>query len=1110
MLRVRRGVGAPVNFAHLCRPYIRCPRQCTISRSFATETNPDEVSKTSAESKHNIENVRKRLKASSAKLQSSIKRIEKQAKEAKIPEEVKDQKDAKAKVKGSRKATSKPKSNDPNFNETLDVVRRVYGVEDAKGKKKKGSKPSNTKANTKANSKAKGSKAQNPGVAQETIEESNAGEESSQAVGQQASVWISLREKLQQAVATESSKSLDTSQRDPTAAYLHDGQHILGIDETGETGPEPSSEEVDPKAKPTPHVHTITPRDLKMKPVEKLAHKVPHLAYNLDKVLFNHGPYQLQDQRTRTYNFDPYLGSIMPVKEFDFDALKEYVTSSKDTRLTDLAAKYHMKYCGSTSSMTAMLAHFHFLLSSWRRPNFEHLSRSFKVEWESYTQLTRGPAAAFARYKDGVYAIDADKEFDTASVLSMLGKSMEKLLTLPKPHFEKYRKTRSHELSDEEKNADEAFHYTTMGDFMMRSQLDAHDPRLPGTGMFDLKTRAVVSIRMDVADYEKGVGYEIRNRYGTWESFEREYYDMIRAAFLKYSLQVRMGRMDGIFVAFHNTERIFGFQYISLEEMDNALHGTMNRKLGDQEFKASVKLLNELLNKASERFPKQSLRLHIETRPTDPPLTYFFAEPVSEEEMRRTQEKGKATVEKLEREILGMSRDKNKKEDADLTDDIALQSEHEEVDAEESSEVASIDDTQRQKSWNEMMAKVDQTVENDAAGLQSVREAIEQALEQSGLLAGKSEQERNTYLTELVEALAAELKDDKVVDEIDDTQQTNPAVEELEGATESPVEASESSTEAKSELEVEATGSDMATPASSAEANETAAESGAVEEAPVEMDGDGGNAASSTVDSYTDASLKDLILKVAQGVDNRMKNLGTFERVLSGLVQDQKQPSSELDEVDEVDTTQSETDLPSSTEGAEPAEEDSTKPKKEIFGVYVTVLNKVDGHVVERVESDRLGEEPMWDVEYTFTELPNERAWRILNQLKGRRRRALSVDPKNRDRSWHTMWGGTLPKRTAAGRRFRTTMSEREAKLGIQTAWERNVVSKRRRMPKGVNSDRSTKKVSLKKRKDTKKDSSKKDSSKKGSSKKKDSPKEKDSTEKKDSSEQKDTTEKKE
>lgn len=39
---------------------------------------------------------------------------------------------------------------------------------------------------------------------------------------------------------------------------------------------------------------------------------------------------------------------------------------------------------------------------------------------------------------------------------------------------------------------------------------------------------------------------------------------MTRSAFLKYSMQVRIGDMDGIFVAYHNTARIFGFQYISL------------------------------------------------------------------------------------------------------------------------------------------------------------------------------------------------------------------------------------------------------------------------------------------------------------------------------------------------------------------------------------------------------------------------------------------------------------------------------------------------------------------------------------------------------------------
>lgn len=64
-----------------------------------------------------------------------------------------------------------------------------------------------------------------------------------------------------------------------------------------------------------------------------------------------------------------------------------------------------------------------------------------------------------------------------------------------------------------------------------------------------------------------------------------------------------MGRMDGIFVAFHNTERIFGFQYISLPEMDSTLHGQWDTTLGDQEFKLSLELLNKCLDRASQKFP---------------------------------------------------------------------------------------------------------------------------------------------------------------------------------------------------------------------------------------------------------------------------------------------------------------------------------------------------------------------------------------------------------------------------------------------------------------------------------------------------------------------------
>lgn len=36
----------------------------------------------------------------------------------------------------------------------------------------------------------------------------------------------------------------------------------------------------------------------------------------------------------------------------------------------------------------------------------------------------------------------------------------------------------------------------------MRSQLDCEDKRLPGTGVFDVKTRACLPIRLDMLNFE--------------------------------------------------------------------------------------------------------------------------------------------------------------------------------------------------------------------------------------------------------------------------------------------------------------------------------------------------------------------------------------------------------------------------------------------------------------------------------------------------------------------------------------------------------------------------------------------------------------------------------
>nr|POE56696.1 mrna degradation protein, mitochondrial [Quercus suber] len=417
-------------------------------------------------------------------------------------------------------------------------------------------------------------------------------------------------------------------------------------------------DEIQPEVGPVADtdIEHVDARDLQIKPIEVAQPAIPRLAYGLDRVLFNPGVYQLQDPHSRVYNFDAYLQKIMPVADFDFNALKEYKTSSQDSMLSDLAREHGKTYVGSTSSMTSTLSHFHFLLSNFRDLNLNMMSKAFPDNSPSLTRLNRAPTAMFLRWQNGTYAIDADKEFDSGNVLMMLGKSMELLLTRSQSEYERYRKSDPREVSKEDREGPEAYQYTTMGDFLMRSQLDAHDPRLPGTGTFDLKTRAVVSVRMDAEDYVPMTGYEIYTAQGRWNSYEREYYDMIRSTMLKYSLQARMGRMDGIFVAYHNVTRIFGFQYISINEMDRALHGQVDRCLGDQEFKISIDLYNKVLNMASEKFPKTSLRFFFETRPgrADRPASMtIFAEPMEEPEIDRIQASSKERIAEFERTMMG-------------------------------------------------------------------------------------------------------------------------------------------------------------------------------------------------------------------------------------------------------------------------------------------------------------------------------------------------------------------------------------------------------------------------------------------------------------------------
>ncbi|GMM36870.1 Pet127 protein [Saccharomycopsis crataegensis] len=377
---------------------------------------------------------------------------------------------------------------------------------------------------------------------------------------------------------------------------------------------------------------------------------VPPLAHNLSKVLFQPNVYhQLQDKRTRVYSFPPFLENVVSVDKFDFNKVKAFIPSGRDPVLLEMASDVNkrrnnkndpesvrekVKYYSSTSSMTGLLSQLHFALSNNKQPKFKDLSLSYsdlpgkKMSFSPGAKTAAVVVLKVRKSRPGlqsvVYSIDADKSTDDDMILSILGNLMETLLITKERDFKRnYVLGKNNKTKGQEEVAGDTYHYAKMGKFLVRSQLDCYDPRLPNTGTFDLKTRAVCSIRVDIDHIQNTQknrsGYQIIKRLGGFESYEKEKYDLIRSAMLKYSFQARIGNMDGIFVCYHNIEKIFGFEYIPLTDIDELYHHDPNAEeesdiadvldmhldgfqtsmssfVSETEFKVSFKVLEDIID----------------------------------------------------------------------------------------------------------------------------------------------------------------------------------------------------------------------------------------------------------------------------------------------------------------------------------------------------------------------------------------------------------------------------------------------------------------------------------------------------------------------------------
>ncbi|CAX45388.1 mitochondrial translation system component, putative [Candida dubliniensis CD36] len=393
---------------------------------------------------------------------------------------------------------------------------------------------------------------------------------------------------------------------------------------------------------------------------------IAQLAHNLDRVLFSPGVHFLQDPRTRIYNFAPFLKKVINYKDFNFEAIGNYTPVSKHQQLLENSQKLEKQFYSSTSSMTSLLSKFYHFLNKYDKWDVKRFGKiPFSgMSNELPTNLILKPQGDFidsiTKEKKPVYSIQADNSCDLDTLLSAMGMCMETLLTNPQNEFVKYHKDSGIEFSEPPTNA---YNYASYGDFLLRSQLDCYDERLPGNGTFDLKTRASTNIRYNSksGSLEKN-DYQIWKLNGSYESFEHEFRDMIRTgAMMKYLFQARIGQMDGIFIAYHSINTIFGFQYLPLEELDklfytgntfsevpeidvkklnvNRLPDKLPSLIGETQFKFSLEIWQKLLQEHILKDLNQSLNGNptpfrlIVKYDTFAHLLRVFAIPVTDEEI---------------------------------------------------------------------------------------------------------------------------------------------------------------------------------------------------------------------------------------------------------------------------------------------------------------------------------------------------------------------------------------------------------------------------------------------------------------------------------------------
>mmetsp|Transcript_31099 Transcript_31099/g.47499 ORF Transcript_31099/g.47499 Transcript_31099/m.47499 type:complete len:411 (-) Transcript_31099:17-1249(-) len=263
----------------------------------------------------------------------------------------------------------------------------------------------------------------------------------------------------------------------------------------------------------------------------------------------------------------------------------------------------------STSTVSSVLSHIYYAVANHKSPHFDNLSEAYDREPLKFMISQRKPNTIFLKEVDrdsGLFSIDSDSGFleEGNIVLLKMGKYMEKMLTTDWRYFNDYYvldlKTNKPKFSltnaqKKELAEEDYFRYMRSGKMFLRSQIDTKGVDADGNDIvFELKTRATAVMRYDITNYIDYLDYEVGKYRGQHSSYEREFYDLVRGGFLKYIMQMKIGQMQGAAIAYHNTQKIFGFEYIKLEEMEKRVFGCT--QFSDIVFRSSLTILEKILD----------------------------------------------------------------------------------------------------------------------------------------------------------------------------------------------------------------------------------------------------------------------------------------------------------------------------------------------------------------------------------------------------------------------------------------------------------------------------------------------------------------------------------